>query len=146
LIKDDDIKGHSILEWMFVYDLLVNKHSLSGNSMPVLFSNGVNFKTKNIITQWIEYLNSYDSSTGYYDSKAMPFNNLPIHTKKTTEDHYDPDFPEDNSRSNRSFYWLYDPNYLPLFIRNNKAIEDVLVDRDSLYAAFKQGLLRINKC
>lgn len=146
MIKDDDIKGHSILEWMFVYDLLVNKHSLSGNSMPVLFSNGVNFKTKNIITQWIEYLNSYDSSTGYYDSKAMPFNNLPIHTKKTTEDYHDPDFPEDNFRSNRSFYWLYDPNYLPLFIRNNKAIEDVLVDRDSLYAAFKQGLLRINKC
>jgi hypothetical protein len=79
---------------MFVYDLLVNKHSLGGNSMPVLFTNGVDFSTENAITKWIEYLNDYDSSHGHYKTSLTPFNNLPIHTAKMTKDHED-DFAPD---------------------------------------------------
>ena len=42
--------------------------------------------------------------------------------------------------------WQYDPNILPLFIDNGKIIEDILVERASLFEAFKRGFLRANKC
>lgn len=141
VIKNIEINGHTILDWMFVYDLLVNKHSLGGNSMPVLFTNGVDFSTENAITKWIEYLNDYDSSHGHYKTSLTPFNNLPIHTAKMTKDH------EDDFAPDADVAWWYKAKHLPLFISKSKGlIEDVLVDRATVYEAFKRGLLRVNKC
>ena len=138
LIKDEIINEHSVLEWMFVYDLLINKHSLGSNSMPVLFTNGVDLTSKNIITSYIEYINEYDSSSGHYKPVSKPFNFLPIHVQKMVED------PDGNKPSGA--IWQYDPNILPLFIDNGKIIEDILVERASLFEAFKRGFLRANKC
>lgn len=51
-IQNEVINGHSIYEWMFIYDLLVNKHYVGGNSMTMLLDNNLNLQNPdNIVTK-----------------------------------------------------------------------------------------------
>ena len=143
-ISKEEFNGHSISEWMFVYDLLVNKHAIGKNSITMLFENDVDLSSDNIISQWASFIAEYDQSYGKYPTNSRSFNNLPIHKSDSDDDHDDSMWT--NIPSSNIPVWAPDPDYLPLYIEGNKITTDILVDRSTLYEAFRRGFLRANKC
>jgi hypothetical protein len=72
---------------MFLYDLIVNKHTTSRNSITLLFESGVNMNDpSNIITKYVNYINDYDSYFETFDSNAAPFKTLTTPKKKIKKD------------------------------------------------------------
>ena len=56
-ISQEVIKGHTIGEWMFLYDLIVNQHNLGGTSLTMCFGSDINILDEsNLIYKWINFI------------------------------------------------------------------------------------------
>ena len=153
------LEGHSILEWMFMYDLLVNKHSTSRNSITLLFESGVDMNDpSNIITQYVQYINDYDSYFQTFKSSLAPFKTLTTPKEKKSrysqEAAYEAELEMMEAMENEhlrkkkketSYPWAPNPNVLPLFIDISTQY-DRLLDRDELYELFNNSNLVVKIC
>ena len=154
------LEGHSILEWMFMYDLIVNKHTTSRNSITLLFENGVDMNDpSNIITQYVQYINDYDSYFQTFKSSLAPFKTLTTpKEKKSRYNSQEAAFEAEmemmammesehlhKKKKETSYPWAPNPNVLPLFIDISTQY-DRLLDRDELYELFNNGNLVVKIC
>jgi hypothetical protein len=68
-IQNDVIAGHTVFEWMFMYDLLVNKHRITHNSLALLFDQGTDLSdADNIAARWVNFVNRYDQAAATYST------------------------------------------------------------------------------
>lgn len=141
-ISNDIINGHTVSDWMFIYDLLINKGSLGANSLSILFINKVDLNDpNNIITQWVEYINQYDASLNTYYDSLSDWRDLPGLESKIS--YYD-EFTDGEEFIKYSR--TPDFNFWPFYIVPDKNGENVLIDDDRLRKLFKQLKLIIKNC
>ena len=144
-ISNDEINGHTIYEWMFVYDLLVHKHNMGRSSLTMLFDAEVNLSDQDhIVTKWTSFVNNWDSINNTLRLTEM-FKELPgLDSKHKSNVHFD-DMPEiDNSPRRKSF--LLPSNDLPLYMAHRSFGEILLIDRQEVYNAFRLGNLILKRC
>lgn len=152
-IQHDDINGHSIYEWMFVYDLLVNKHATGGNSITMLLDNNLNLDDpNNIVSKWVKYINSYDKMISTYSNleevKKIP-NLKDKFGRETNNDYmmYDVEIdPLLSSMKSKRPSWAINPTYFPFFTSIKNFGMQVLVYRNVLFEAFTKGIITAKLC
>lgn len=154
-----ELDGHTILEWMFLYDLIINKHTTSRNSITLLFESGVNMDDpSNIITKYVNYINDYDSYFETFDSNAAPFKTLTTPKKKIKKDEQEAALEAElemmemmeneylrTKKKETSYPWAPNPNVLPLFV-DISTQNDRLLDRNELYKLFSNSNLVVKIC
>lgn len=153
-IQDEVINGHSVYEWLFMYDLLVGKHAV-GNSMSILLDANIKLADpNNIVSKWVKYLNEYDSQSTTY-RKLDEITKIPVlkktiaaFAKKDLEYYGGEDI--DDLFSHRSFtsrpVWAPDPNLLPLFTVVSKIGTNMLYNKRLLQDAVTKGIVTIKLC
>ena len=155
-IGDEIIEDHTIYEWMYIYDLLVNKHSMSKNSISLLFQDHVNLADVNDInTKWVIYVNEYDSlfdTHNKYFSEAFksvttPKSKARILTPEEAAELEEIGDGSDNivEKKSRIPNWAANPAILPLYVDVSKST-DILIDREELRNLFQNGHLPVKKC
>ena len=151
-IKDDVIDGHTVFEWMFLYDLLCYKHNISRNSFSAVFDNSIDLAdNNNIMTKWLDYVNRYDSSPQVM-SKLTELNAIPtLRPIKSSGDNVAEAYGEalhteveDHRRSRPD--WATDPNILPLFVKIADFDNQTFVNSNLLSKAFSKGIIAVNLC
>lgn len=152
-IQNEVINGHSIYEWMFIYDLLVNKHYVGGNSMTMLLDNNLNLQNPdNIVTKWVNFINTYDSMfstvSNLEELTAIP--NLKDIFGRDTDSFMEifeglPDYILGELKSSRPG-WAINPNYLPLFVSIKNFGRQPILSKDDLFKAFSKGIVTVKLC
>lgn len=148
VISNINVEGHSIYEWMFIYDLLVHKHNMGRSSLTMLFDSEIDLTNSNhIATKWTSFVNNWDSlNNTLYLSKM--FKDLPgIESKHKQSNHPDLDLYDDDDGSiARRKPFLLPSNDLPLYMAHRSFNEVLLLDRMEVYNAFRRGNLILKRC
>ena len=168
-IQDTDIEGHSLYDWLFVYDLLVNKHGLGGGSFTLLLDNNLQLDNPNsIVSKWLRYLKEYDTITPTYSQNLVEIKELPdlkdsFGRTKSNEDKYFENIDmggdymdmvegmeegysyQETVKSSRPI-WAMNPNYMPLFVSIDNYKNVPLINRTALWNVFDRGHLPIKMC
>lgn len=153
-IQNDTINGHSIYEWMYIYDLLVNKHAAGGNSITMLLDGNLNIEDPDsIVSKWVRYVNKYDKAVSTYanleevnkipDLKDIFGRNKELPGYDIYEDSFDPLI---GSIGSKRPSWAVNPTYLPLFVSVKNFGMQVLLHRNALSSAFAKGIVTIKLC
>lgn len=153
-IQNDTINGHSIYEWMYIYDLLVNKHAAGGNSITMLLDGNLNIEDPDsIVSKWVRYVNKYDKAVSTYanleevnkipDLKDIFGRNKELPGYDIYEDSFDPLI---GSMGSKRPSWAVNPTYLPLFVSVKNFGMQVLLHRNALSSAFAKGIVTIKLC
>ena len=93
-ISQEVINGHTIGEWMFLYDLIVNQHNLGGTSLTMCFGSDINvLDENNLIYKWINFIQRWDSSTNTIKVnelyKSPDLDDIDSSDKESPEDYFD---------------------------------------------------------
>ncbi len=156
-IQDEIINGKTVYEWMFIYDLLVHKHTTSSSSITLLLDDRLKLKDKNsIVSRWVRFVNKYDKMPLNF-SNLKEITNLPNlkdtwgRDKKEAatvyedmiDDMYDPIF---NERLINRASWLVNPDYLPLYVSTENFGIKALLSRGELLKAISRQNIYIKNC
>lgn len=156
-IKDETIEGHSVYDWLYLYNLIVNPNPLSKSSMSSLFDVGLDLTDdESLISKWTKFINDYDKNIGGYFNFSKDINELGFNHKGEKSDQeaddtiiLDIDLLDHLGVSyapsyNTSKY--IDPDELPLFISKDELGIDTLYRRRDVINAFRSGILTLKHC
>lgn len=142
-IQDVDINGHTVFEWLFIYDLLVNKHSLGANSITQLFDNKIDLSNSDsIISKWVSFVNEYDDNFLPYENYSADIHSLGFQKKRYSNDYEMINYRRrtyDRARYN-------DPNKFPLYINKKILGINSLFKIKDVFNAFKSGKIILMRC
>lgn len=149
-IQNEVINGHSVYEWMFVYDLLVNKHNISRNSISPLLDGSLQLADDtSIASKWVKYINEYDKSEVLI-KKLGETSYLPDLRSKRANDNFEPEFSYDEDptqqSSRRRLSSFVDPSILPLFVFKDKFTEIPMIDKNLLSEAVRNLIVTFKVC
>ena len=136
-IAGEDINGHSILDWMFLYDLIVHKHAIGSNSLTMVFEDQL--IESQLIKDWYKFINEYDQLFSTYNSDLRIWKTVP---GMATEDE-DDDNPYQSNRNSRPILLSY--SIFPFFVEPQNVGEILLSDYQIL-KLFNSGKLIAKIC
>lgn len=150
-ISQEVINGHTIGEWMFLYDLIVNQHNLGGTSLTMCFGSDINvLDENNLIYKWINFIQRWDSSTNTIKVnelyKSPDLDDIDSSDKESPEDYFDysGDFMDFMPIETRG--WS-DPSICPLFVKFEDRFENFSpINTSLLLEAFSRGRIFVTLC
>lgn len=142
-IKNLEIGGHTIHEWMFLYDLIVYKHQLGRNSFSSLFGN-INEDTSNIERKWVEYINNYDENVPT-DNGTNNLYSLPFDLDYAGEAAQSYSEPGEETYGWQCPNWV-DIKTLPMFVQLSKHSVTNFKNITIVNELFKRGVFLVNIC
>ena len=152
-IQDIEIEGHTIYEWLFLYNLMCSKHALGKNNLATIFDDKLDFNEDSLIYKWNKFINDYDNSNIELDFKEdLPYLGLEKNTNKEADEEYyydyiEVDFDEGNMYQEKYNTAMYiDPNKFPLYISKSKIGLPINIKDYSFIQAFRSGIIFIKHC
>lgn len=148
-IQNAMVAGHTIFDWMFMYDLLNYKHTINRNSFSILFDGNIHLDDdNNLITKWIKFVNNYDSLDITYPT-LLELSSIPnlesLERNNMYEEPIDIEAINVYKKTQRP-RWSIDPNYMPLFVKVDAFNNQTLMNRNILSRAFSKGLITVTLC
>lgn len=150
-IQNDIIEGHSVYEWLFLYDLLIYKRSLNKNSLSIFLDGNIDLNnTNSILYKYIDYINKYDDAEFVYTT-LTELGSLPKLEKLRSEDNFIMDNMENFEDISPIYFkkrpsWSINPNYLPLFVDLTNFGYQTLISKNLLSKTFAKGILLATVC
>lgn len=154
-IKDEEINGHTIADWMFLCDLIVYHHLLNRNSFSPLFGDIGYNNNNNVARSWVEFVNDYDNNYSDTDRDYSELSNLDLEKTLMMKNQEDREREELSREMDPSAfselmkkklpYWLK-PNILPLFVNTGKTEEINYHNANILSRLFYDNLIFAKIC
>lgn len=146
-IQNEEIDGITVFDWLFLYDLLVNKHTVGSNNITQIFDNKINLDNpSSLVRKWIEFINEYDRMNTLYEDINTDITKLGIKRKKEDDDYPDDGIYIDISKRSYDKALYQDPNKFPLYINKKILGLDSLFNIADVYRAFKSGKIILKRC
>ena len=154
-IKDEEINGHTIADWMFLYDLIVYHHLLNRNSFSPLFGDIGYNNNNNVARSWVKFVNDYDNNYSDTNRDYSELSNLDLEKTLMMKNQEDREREELSREMDPSAfselmkkklpYWLKS-NILPLFVNTGKTEEINYHNANILSRLFYDNLIFAKIC
>lgn len=126
---------HTILDWMFLYDLIVHKHTIGSNSLTMLFED--HFINSDLIKNWYKFINEYDQLFPTYHENLQIWRAIPGIAKLQDEENPFDDSPKGPGLPSFSIW--------PFFVRPRN-VGDILLSDEQVLKLFNSGKLIAKIC
>ena len=145
-IQDEIIDGNTVFDWLFLYDLLVNKHTVGANNITQIFDNKIELDDKySLVRMWVEFINEYDNNSLLYQDISNDITRLGIPRNDSNyQDLYNYGIQLNHFGYDKALY--QDPDIFPLYIHKDILGLDSLFSTSDLFYAFKSGKIIVKRC
>ena len=142
-IQDEIIEGHTVYEWMWIYNALCHKNQVGKRTLGVFLDNFDLSDTNNIMYKWIKFVNDYDQDSIVYSSLSELFNVVKTASSFTPEDDFE---YEEVKQHNTVPAGFVKPEIFPLFVKMDEFIRQSLKNENSLSKLMTLGKIIVIKC
>ncbi len=143
-IQNKIVEGHTIYEWMWIYNALCHKNQVGKRTLGVFLDKFDLSDENNIMRKWIEFVNTYDQDHIEYESLDELYSiGLKTMQRISTID----DFMDDVPRTkNVVLPGFIDPKIFPLFVKMDMFTRQLLKNENRLSKLMTCGKIIVIKC